>query len=253
MKTKLLVVGAVLSSLALGGCLGVDEAPAQVAQSARSTATGAPTLMVTATVDAPVCVDDAAADVHIAGSLVSTGSVAPATITAAVDGGAATTVGTLASESFVHDGRTKTAPYDVTLRLANGEHSVELCFAQPGAGGNAGRQVCTTVTVTVSCARSCSAARAFGNIVGNPNLCAGNGPPHIPVHVEGGFGAAASLTITGPGGFSHDATLRRAGDSCNYHYNWDSAGNGGAGTYTFTVEGNGNRLTFTAELGCRTR
>ncbi len=252
MNTRIcLGVGATLASLGLAGCLGVEEGPVQVSQSARSTATGAPTLTATALADAPACVDETAADVRIAGSLTSTGSVAPATITAAIDGAAATAVGALASEAFVHDGRTKAAPYEVTLRLGNGEHSVELCFAQPGARGNPGMQTCTTVTVTVSCARTCSATRAFGNIVGNPNLCRGNGPPHIPVHVEGDFGSAASLTITGPGGFNLEATARRAGDSCNYHYNWDTAGNGGAGAYTFTVEGNGNRLTFSANLSCR--
>lgn len=252
MNTRIcLGVGATLATLGLAGCLGVEEAPVQVAQSARSTATAAPGLTATSAADAPACVDETAADVRISGSLTSTGSAAPAAITVAVDGGAATAMGTIASESFVHEGRTKTAPYEVTLRLGNGGHTVELCFAQPGAAGNPGKQTCTTVTVTVSCARSCSATRAFGNIVGNRNLCAGNGPPHIPVHVEGDFGSAASLTITGPGGFNLDATARRAGDSCNYHYNWDTAGNGGAGAYTFTVEGNGNRLTFSADLSCR--
>jgi len=36
-----------------------------------------------------------------------------------------------------------------------------------------------------------------------------------------------------------------------YQYNWDTAGNGGAGQYTFTVTGGGNSFTFTATLYCR--
>jgi hypothetical protein len=62
----------------------------------------------------------------------------------------------------------------------------------------------------------------------------------------------AALAIDGPGGYHLDAAMDHAGDSCIYQYNWDTDGNGGAGTYSFSVTGgNGTSLSFTAELSCR--
>jgi hypothetical protein len=73
------------------------------------------------------------------------------------------------------------------------------------------------------------------------------------VHVKGDLGDAPALTISGPNGFSHSATMRRSGDSCVYQYNWNTQGAGGAGDYTFSVTGNGNTFTWTRPLSCKTK
>lgn len=208
-------------------------------------------LTATATAGAPVCRADGTAQVTLTGTVTSTGSVDSVEITAAVDGGAATQVGTIEPQDFSGSGRDKTADYSVSLSLDSGTHEIVLCFLQSGAPGREPKQFCTApITVVVAC-EDCTKEGPFGDIVGNPNLCNGNGPPHVPVHVRGDFGDTAALAIDGPGGYHLDATMDHAGNSCIYQYNWDTAGNGGAGTYTFTVTGaNGKTLTFTADLKC---
>jgi hypothetical protein len=212
-------------------------------------------LTATAEVTATTCTSETQAQVSLGGTVSTTGAVDSVVITAAIDGGDRLTLHTLTPQDFTHEGRNKTAPYAVSVSLPNGTHTVELCFTQSGAQGREPKTTCAApVTVTVDCApdeSECAEARPFGDIVGNPSLCKGNGPPHVPVHVRGDFGEAPTLSIAGPGGFAHTAPLRHAGESCNYHYNWDTDGNhGGTGTYTFTVTGNGQTLTFTAELHC---
>ena len=174
-------------------------------------------------------------------------------ITASVDGATATRVGLLGPQDFSHDdGRYKSANYTVTVPATNGEHVIQICFIQSGSQGREPKKVCVTVSVDVSCEAFCEQQGVFGDLVGNPNLCNGNGPPHVPVHVKGEFGASAALTITGPNAYSFSATMRRAGDSCVYQYNWDTVGNGGAGTYSFHAVGeNGRVYDFSAELYCR--
>jgi len=217
-------------------------------------------LSATGEVTGNTCVSTEAADVSIAGVLTTTGSVDSALITVSVNGGEATQVGVINPQDFSRGGRVKTAPYALTLNLPNGEHAISVCFTQSGAQGREPKAVCAeTLVVVVDCAPDeepnvCADAEPFGNIVGNPNLCRGNGPPHIPVHVRGDFGEEPSLSISGPNGFAFATSMRHAGESCNYHYNWDTDGNnGGAGTYTFTVTGNGQTLTFTADLKCSSR
>jgi hypothetical protein len=163
-------------------------------------------------------------------------------------------MGIIQPQDYSHEGRIKTAGYALSVSLPNGEHTVQVCFTQSGAQGREPKTTCAApVTVIVDCAPDnvCEGQQPFGNLVGNPSLCNGNGPPHIPVHVRGDFVEAPALTISGPDGFTHSASMNHAGESCNYHYNWDPASNGGAGTYTFTVAGNGNTLSFTAQLRCR--
>jgi len=189
--------------------------------------------------------------VTIEGTLSTTGSVDSAEIRASIDGAPETLVGIIDPQDFIHDGRLKTAPYSITVDLPNGTHTVEVCFYQSGSGGRPPKSTCAeTLVVVVECS-SCSGTGFFGDLVGNPNLCRGNGPPHIPVHVKGDLGDAPALSITGPNGYSHQATMQHSGESCVYQYNWDTAGNGGAGQYTFTVTGGGNSFTFTATLYCR--
>lgn len=213
-------------------------------------ATGAPTLTLITGAAEPACLDVASALIGFSGSVITTGGIGPTTITASIDGGVASTTNTLTARDWVHDGRTKTAAYAFTLQVPNGTHTVTVCVDQPGSDTSPANHTCATVEVTVACATACGDAEPFGDIASNPSLCRGNGPPHVPVHVRGDFGDAPSLDITGPGGYAHAAAMRHAGESCNYHYNWDTAGNGGAGTYRFHVAGNGHTLDFTADLRC---
>ncbi len=214
-------------------------------------------LSATAAVAGTTCNSDGAgAQVDLTGTVSTTGSVDSVVITAAIDGGAPAQVGFLSPQDFVHDGRNKTATYSVSLSVPNGEHTLLMCFTQSGSQGREPKTTCAApLTVIIDCAPDsvCEDQEPFGNLVGNPSLCTGRGPPHIPVHVRGDFGEEPSLTIAGPSGFTHSAAMNHAGESCNYHYNWDAESNGGAGTYTFTVSGNGHTLSFTAELYCRSR
>lgn len=190
--------------------------------------------------------------VIIGGTLTTTGSVDSVEIRASIDGGEEDLVGLILPQDFVHDGRIKTAEYAVTISLPSGTHSVEICFYQSGSQGREPKQTCADpVTVVVDCEANCRGTGFFGDLVGNPSLCRGNGPPHIPVHVKGDLGDAPSLFISGPNSYTHQATMNHAGESCVYQYNWDTEGNGGAGQYTFTVTGNSNTFTFTATLHCR--
>jgi hypothetical protein len=202
----------------------------------------------------PVCTSETEAQVSLAGTVSTTGSVDSVIITVKLDDGDALTLDTLEPQDFTHEGRDKTASYAVSVAVPNGTHTLTVCFTQSGAQGREPKTTCAApVTVTIDCAsdNACEEAEPFGDIVGNPSLCTGNGPPHVPVHVRGDFGEEPTLSIAGPGGFAHSAAMMHAGESCNYHYNWDTDGNnGGAGTYTFTVTGNGHSLTFTAELNC---
>lgn len=205
----------------------------------------------TADVTGQTC-NNGTGSVTIEGTLTTTGSVDSAEITATVNGGTATLVGTIEPQDFVHDGRVKTAPYSITIdNLPNGTDTIQVCFDQSGSQGRESKHTCADLlTVVVNCS-VCSGAGFFGDLVGNTNLCQGNGPPHIPVHVKGDLGDSPSLTITGPNDYSLHAIMNRSGESCVYQYNWDTDGNnGGAGEYTFTVSGNGHTYSFTATLKC---
>ncbi len=210
------------------------------------------TLTATATAEPVVC-SETGGTATFDGVVTTTGSVDSVEVTAQLDGGARQLLLTLLPQDFNHDGRVKTASYSVSLSgLADGTHSVVLCFTESGAQGREPKEYCTAaISVTVACASTCADEQPFGDIVGNPSLCKGNGPPHIPIHVKGDFGEAPALHIAGPSGYALDATMNHAGESCVYQYNWDTAGNGGAGTYTFHVTGNGHVLDFSAELQCR--
>jgi hypothetical protein len=254
-------------SLALLAACGVAEEEAQIQElsqqqdalkagsSARGTDNGT-ALSATAGTTAVTCTSEEGAQVDLAGTVTTTGSVDSVIITASVDGGAPVQMGIIRPQDFSHDGRNKTASYTASFDLPNGEHTIQMCFTQSGSQGREPKHACAApVTVIVDCAPDnvCEGEEPFGNLVGNPSLCTGRGPPHIPVHVRGDFGEAPSLTIAGPGGFSFSAAMNHAGESCNYHYNWDAESNGGAGTYTFTVTGNNRTLSFTADLRCRSR
>lgn len=188
------------------------------------------------------------------GTVTTTGSVDSVQIVASIDDGAVQVVGEIPPEAFSGgEGSVKTAEYAVTLATREGAHTVRLCFIQSGSQGSEPKTTCAeTLTVEVVCeVGPCGTGRPFGNLVSNGNLCQGKGPPKIPVHVTGDLGDAPALSIAGPGGYTHEAVLRHAGDSCNYHYVWDTAGNGGAGHYAFVVTGNGQTVEWGAELHCR--
>lgn len=262
LRLKTLAVCSALSLLA--ACGGVEqetETLPDLAQHAQEVKAGGRTdqgtsLSATAAATAITCTSEEEAQVDLAGTVTTTGSVDSVIITAAVDGGAPVEMGLIRPQDFEHDGRIKTAAYALSLSLPNGEHSIQVCFTQSGSQGREPKMTCAApVVVVVDCAPDnvCEGEEPFGNLVGNPSLCTGRGPPHIPVHVRGDFGEAPALTISGPEGFGHSAAMNHAGESCNYQYNWDAEANGGAGTYTFTVTGNGHTLSFTAELACQRR
>lgn len=242
--TRLLLASALTFALGVFG----------VASSAQAQGDNGTALSATGTLDSVECTSTEEATVSLSGVLTSTGSVDSAIITASVNGGEPVEMGIINSEDFSRGGRVKTASYAVSLSLPNGTHSVELCFTQSGSQGREPKRACVTVEpVTVACAaeNECSGVGFFGNLVGNPSLCTGNGPPHIPVHFRGDLGDSASLLISGPNGYGHSATLSRAGESCNYHYNWLPTDNGGAGSYTFTaVSATGASYSFSANLSC---
>lgn len=197
--------------------------------------------------------DSGAGVATVGGAVTTTGSVDSVQIVASIDDLAVQAVGEIPPQAFVGDGRVKTAEYAVTLATGAGTHTVRLCFIQSGTEGREPKSTCATeLLVEVVCELgACGVARPYGNLVGNGSLCKGNGPPKIPVHVRGDLGETVALSISGPNGYAHQASLRHAGDSCNYHYVWDTAGNGGAGKYAFVVTGRGETVEFDAQLHCR--
>ena len=266
------LTAALFTALSLAACGGTVTAPLDAEERAGTVDTvtleGTPQsnsqgddegtiLEGTATAGPVTCAGTTGGTVDISGTIHTTGSVDSVQVTAGINGGAASQVLVLGPQDFNHEGRHKYATYSVNLSLPNGTNTVEICFVQSGSQGREPKQVCAApVTVVVDCApeeNECSGVGFFGDIVGSGNLCNGNGPPNIPVHAKGDLGEAPALTISGPNGFSHSATMRHAGESCVYQYNWDAESNGGAGTYTFTVTGNGHTLSFTAELACQGR
>jgi hypothetical protein len=101
------------------------------------------------------CSEEGDASVTFSGTLSTTGSVDSAVITAAVDGDEESEVGVIQPQHFVHDGQDKTAAWSFAIDLADGEHSVEVCFTQSGAQGRPPKTVCATVEVEVSCGGEC--------------------------------------------------------------------------------------------------
>lgn len=154
-------------------------------------------------------------------------------------------------------GQTKT--HDATFNasgLANGSYSLEICVVQAGSAGNLAKTACSSETIVVNCATTVEnpcANDVFGEVVGNKHISVN---ATAQINFRGDFGESANLTITGPNGFSASTVVDVDGNSCNYHANWkftngsgaDIYGNDGPGTYTLVVTGNGNTLSFSAEL-----
>jgi hypothetical protein len=208
------------------------------------------------TVDTPTVTcnpEGTGAEVSASYTVLSTGSADSAVVVATIDG-VDNALPTIASGNvaggggWTFAGRTKTAEGTFTTSLPNGTYFLTICATQSGAGGRNPKRACSTsVAVTINCTSPdpCGNVGPFGEVVANDNLCKANG--HIEVHFRGSFGDTASLVIAGPGGFSLPVGVDRAGESCNYHYNWDPGANQAAGTYTFTVNGS---LSWSADLIC---
>jgi hypothetical protein len=206
--------------------------------------------------------DGTGANVTFQWTVTSTGAADAATMTGQIDGGSVFALPGIASGSIATGGgwnvggRLKTADGTYSTVLANGSHTLTVCATQKGSNGNPDKTACSSQTVVVNCFSSdpCANAQVFGEVPANKNLCLANG--HIEVQFSGNFGDPASLEIDGPNGsgFSRTDSVSRAGDSCNYHFNWDphdTQGNGGAGAYTFTVNGNGQApLVISETLDC---
>ncbi|HVE86571.1 MAG TPA: hypothetical protein VND93_27125 [Myxococcales bacterium] len=208
-------------------------------------------LTATASVTSQQCNSDGTATVTISGTVTSTGSRDSVEVYLSIDGGADSLVYVIQPGDFSNDGRIKTASYSITVTLPSGTHTAMLCFVQSGSQGRTPKKYClpAPLSITVSC-NTCAGTGPFGDIVGNPSLCTGQGDLTIPVHVKGNFGDDPRLIITGPNGFSLTVFMRHAGESCVYHYDWKPGTSAAAGTYTFKVDGNGTTLTFTANLRC---
>jgi hypothetical protein len=206
--------------------------------------------------------DGTGATVTFQWTVTSSGAADAATVTGQIDGGSIFPLPGIAAGNVATGGgwtftpRIKTADGSYSTVLPNGTHTLTVCVTQAGSNGNPDKTACSTQTVVVNCASSepCANAQVFGEVPANKNLCLANG--HIEVQFSGNFGDSASLEIDGPNGsgFSRTDAVSRAGDSCNYHFNWDphdEQGNGGAGAYTFTVTGNSQTpLVFSETLDC---
>lgn len=200
--------------------------------------------------------DGNGADVTAAYTVVSTGSADSADVVASI-GGVNYDLPTIASGNadngggWTFSGRTKTAEGTFTTSLPNGEYTLTICVTQSGANGRLPKQVCSApVAVTIYCtpdSEPCAKVGPFGEVPHNKNLCKTN-TSNIEIQFRGDFGEQASLEISGPSGFFLPVLVDRAGESCNYHYNWNPPANQAPGTYTFTVNGT---LTFSADLICK--
>ncbi len=166
--------------------------------------------------------------------------------------------------TFPSSGPLKTYSGTYQASLGNGEYTFTVCTTQNGANGNQDKSACNSQTVTINCISdpplTCANTGPFGEVPHNTNLCSASGT--IQVQFRGNFGETAHLTIRDSSGTTYvDTDVTRAGDSCNYHFNWNprpanstsnpGTGNGGAGPYIFTVTGNSQApLIWSANLAC---
>jgi hypothetical protein len=212
-------------------------------------------LQATADASDGTCLPDGNTRYELTGVLTSNASAAWADVTVSVDGEAAYSIDEVLPTQFSKDGRIKTYDYTYDVVVPDGPHDLTICFIQPS--GKARMTACATVHVDTTCdatQATCTQEGPFGDTVGNHNLCAGMHNSNVEAQVKGDFGDDATLTVSGPNGFGYTVAIPHSGNSCVYHYNWDTRdNNGGVGTYTFTVEGNGNSTTWTAELFCKTK
>lgn len=135
-----------------------------------------------------------------------------------------------------------------TFNLANGTYDVQVCAEQSGATR---KSDCTEIRIEIACTASESCDQGnevFGEVVGNKNVCKSSDV--VNFSFKGLYGDEPTVQINGPSSFSASFPAQRAGDSCVYHLHWNaSAANGGAGWYTFTVNGD----TYPVQLSCGTK
>jgi hypothetical protein len=204
-----------------------------------------------------VCDGSGSAFVSFDWTVTSTGSADSAVLTASIDGGTPIALGTIASGNvtggggWTFAGRMKTADSSYTTTLANGVHSFQVCATQSGANGNQNKMSCTTQSVTVNCQSTdpCANETVHGELTGQADNICGNNP--INVQFSGFFGPAPTMTISGPSGTLLSTPVLRNGSSCQYNYQWDKAGNTGAGSYVFSMNGNGQSIEFPKTFECK--
>jgi hypothetical protein len=110
--------------------------------------------------------DGSGAGVTVGYTVTSTAAANGAVVTAIVDGGEETQVGSIASgaDGWTFDGRTKTATGSATFTLANGDHTIVICVTQSGAGGRLPKRACSeAVAVTVACEAPPHCNQGIGN------------------------------------------------------------------------------------------
>lgn len=158
-----LLRGAVLTTIFLlsAGCgLGGDEGDGRsLGSSTAAVSNGAndqgTTLSVTAAEASLTCAPEGgSASVGISYTVTSTAAADSADLTAIVDGGAETSIGTIASGSagWTFDGRIKTATGTATFNLANGDHTIVICATQSGANGRLPKRACSdAIAVSIAC------------------------------------------------------------------------------------------------------
>jgi hypothetical protein len=205
--------------------------------------------------DPGACTGDGTALVNFSGILTSTAAKAPADVYVTIDG-VTSPLDEIDPQQFSGKGTTKTHAWSYPIPLSDGSHDVQLCFEQPA--GNIRMTACTDVfLVVVSCADDASACTEtpFGETIGNQNMCSGKGNLSVNINAKGDFGDDAEVTIEAISGGAGFTTLTRpiphSGQSCVYHDRWSPKDDGAsAGTYRFTVNGNGKSVTWTANLFC---
>jgi hypothetical protein len=212
-------------------------------------------LSTTGSAGAIACTGEGTALVSFSGLLTSTAAKAPADVYLTVDGNTSL-LDEIAPQDFSGKGPTKTHSWAYSIPLTDGGHDVQICFEQPA--GNERMTACTDVfTVVVACSSDGNSCQEtpFGETIGNQNMCKGAGNPSVNINAKGDFGDAATVKIEAvdvPLGFSSiTRDIAHSGESCVYHYRWTPKDDGAsAGTYRFTVDGNGKSATWTANLFC---
>lgn len=190
-------------------------------------------------------------------TVTSTAAADAAKVTAELDGSDPFVIQEIASgpKGWTFDPPNRTADGSYTVILSNGTHTLTICAAQHGANGNPDKMSCSElVTVAVECgSASCHGSDSFfGEIPHNKNLCSNNA--NVEIQFRGDFGDTAYLTIVGPNDKLWYVPVSRAGNSCNYHFNWETrnGNNDGPGIYHFYVNrtSQGYDLYTWEELKC---
>jgi hypothetical protein len=131
--------------------------------------------------------DGASAAVSVDFTVTSTAAANSAELTASVDGGAELSIGSVDSDTWTVDGRTKTAGGSATFSLSEGTHTIVICATQSGANGRLSKHACSVAAVVeVECNDKQHCNQGIGN--GAEGCDPGNSNHHNPSNDELGDG-----------------------------------------------------------------